>query len=135
MALKTAALSGVDVRILIPEVLDSFIVKWSTRSYLEGLLAADVKIYFYQKGFLHSKVIVADDSIASIGTANLDIRSFEQNLEVNALLYDAEIAQQLKKQFLADLKNSEPLDLVTYRQRPRLDRAKESVFRVLGPVL
>ena len=135
MALKTAALSGVDVRILIPEVLDSFIVKWSTRSYLEELLTADVKIYFYQKGFLHSKVIVADDSIASIGTANLDIRSFEQNLEVNALLYDAEIAQQLKDQFLADLQDSEPLDLTTYQQRSRFDRAKESIFRVLSPVL
>ena len=114
---------------------DSFVVKWSIRSYLEELLAAGVKVYFYQKGFLHSKVIVADDAVASIGTANLDIRSFEQNLEINALLYDAAIARQLKAQFFTDLQDSVPLVLDKYRQRPRWDRAKESVFRVLSPVL
>ncbi len=135
MALTSAAMSGVDVRILIPEASDSFVVKWSIRSYLEELLAADVKVYMYQKGFLHSKVIVADDSLASVGTANLDIRSFEQNLEINALLYDADKACMLKAQFFTDLQDSTALNLDTYRQRPRFDRVKESVLRVLSPVL
>ncbi len=135
MALKSTALSGVDVRLMIPEASDSFVVKWSTRSYLEELLAAGVKVYFYQKGFLHSKVIVADDALASVGTANLDIRSFEQNFELNALMYDADIARQLKARFMADVQDCRLLSLETYRQRPRIDRVKESVFRVLSPVL
>ena len=135
MALKTTALSGVDIRVMVPEASDSFVVKWSARSYLEELLVAGVKIYFYQKGFLHSKVIVADDELASVGTANLDIRSFEQNFELNALMYDADIARQLKARFMTDTKDSRQLDLKTYQQRPRLDRVKESVFRVLSPVL
>ena len=135
VALKTAALSGVDIRLMIAEASDSFVVKWSSRSYLEELLVAGVKVYFYQKGFLHSKVIVADDALASAGIANLDIRSFEQNLELNALMYDADIARQLKAQFMADIKDSRLLDLKTYQQRPRLDRVKESVVRVLSPVL
>ena len=135
MALKATALSGVDVRLMVPETSDSFIVKWSSRSYLEELLVAGVKVYFYQKGFLHSKVVVADDELASVGTANLDIRSFEQNFELNALMYDADLARQLKARFMIDIHDCRLLDLEEYRQRPRLDRVKESVFRVLSPVL
>ena len=134
-ALKTTALSGVDVRLMIPEASDSFVVKWSSRSYLEELLVAGVRVYFYQKGFLHSKVIVADDALASVGTANLDIRSFEQNLELNALMYDATIARQLKARFMTDAEDCRELDLDTYQRRSRTDRVKESVFRVLSPVL
>ena len=134
-ALKTTALSGVDVRLMIPEASDSFVVKWSSRSYLEELLVAGVRVYFYQKGFLHSKVIVADDALASVGTANLDIRSFEQNLELNALMYDTAIARQLKARFMTDAEDCRELNLNTYQQRPRMDRVKESLFRVLSPVL
>ncbi len=135
MALKATALSGVDVRLMIPEASDSLVVKWSSRSYLEELLVAGVSVYFYQKGFLHSKVIVVDDELASVGTANLDIRSFEQNFELNALMYDADVARQLKARFMADRQDCRRLDLEAYQQRPRLDRVKESVFRVLSPLL
>lgn len=135
LALKSTALSGVDVRLMIPEASDSFIVKWSSRSYLEELMVAGVKVYFYQKGFLHSKVMVVDDALASVGTANLDIRSFEQNFEINALMYDEGIARQLKARFKTDMQDCRLLDLDTYRQRPQLDKIKESVFRLVSPVL
>ena len=82
-----------------------------------------------------SKVIVVDDELASVGTANLDIRSFEQNFELNALMYDADVARQLKARFMDDRQDCRRLDLEAYRQRPRLDRVKESVFRVLSPLL
>ena len=86
-ALQVAALSGVDVRLLLSAKSDSFLVKWTVQSYFEYFLEAGVKIYQYPDGFLHSKVIVSDDELTTIGTANLDIRSFEQNYEVNVLVY------------------------------------------------
>ena len=86
-ALQVAALRGVGVRLLLSAKSDSFLVKWTVQSYFEYFLEAGVKIYQYPDGFLHSKVIVSDDELTTIGTANLDIRSFEQNYEVNVLVY------------------------------------------------
>ncbi|WFO17390.1 phospholipase D-like domain-containing protein [Cellulophaga baltica 4] len=110
-ALQTAALSGIDVRLLISEQADSKIVGWSVRSYFEALLKAGVKIYLFPDGFLHSKIIVSDDAITTIGTANLDDRSFEQNYEVNALIYDEVFAKLLKTDFLNDANISKKLIL------------------------
>ncbi|MCB0599393.1 MAG: cardiolipin synthase [Phaeodactylibacter sp.] len=134
-ALQSAALGGVDVRVLTPARSDNPVVKWSIRSYFQPLLEAGVKIYLYPHGFLHSKTIVADDSVASVGTANLDIRSFEQNFEVNAVIYDSGIARQLKKIFHKECWISTQLDPAAYAERPWMDRLKEGGGKVFSPIL
>lgn len=133
-AMKTTALSGVHVRLILPYNSDSIILKWSVRAYLEELMEAGVEVFFYHKGFLHSKILIADD-VASIGTANVDERSFEHNFEVNALLYDARIARELKQQLEADLVNCKQLDLEEFQKRPRRDKIRESIVRLLEPIL
>lgn len=133
-AMKTAALSGVHVRLILPYNSDSVILKWSVRAYLEELMEAGVEVFFYHNGFLHSKILIADD-VASIGTANVDERSFEHNFEVNALLYDARITRELKQQLEADLINCKQLDLETFQKRPRRDKIRESIVRLLEPLL
>lgn len=135
VALQVAALSGVDVRLLLSANSDSFLVKWTVRSYFEDFLEAGVKIYLYPDGFLHSKVIVSDDELTSIGTANLDIRSFEQNYEVNILIYEKELTQKLKHNFLKDCEISKQLNYQDYLKRPKTDRLKEGVAKIFSPVL
>jgi cardiolipin synthase len=134
-ALEVAANSGVDVRLLVSAKADSVLVKWSVRSYFESFLQAGVKIYQYPEGFLHSKIIVSDDNIVSIGTANMDIRSFEQNYEVNAIVYDPKTAQLLKKEFLSEIEQSIPLDYETFKNRPYLDKIKEGFAKIFSPLL
>jgi cardiolipin synthase len=134
-ALKTAALGGVDVRIIVPGLSDAITPKWGTNSYIEELLEAGIKIYFYKAGFTHSKVIVVDDVFSSVGTANLDFRSLETNFEVNAMIYDPEIAQTLAAQFLNDQSKSEQVFLEKWTKRPRLNKIKESFARLLSPML
>ncbi len=134
-ALQVAASSGVDVRLLISEKVDSNLVKWTVRSYFESLLKAGVKIYLFPDGFLHSKTIVLDDEIVSIGTANLDIRSFEQNYEVNAIIYDTDFAVHLKAYFLNDCKKSKTVDYAVHKNRPFRDKLKEGVAKIFSPVL
>lgn len=92
-AVKVASLSGIDVRIMIPSRSDSKIVYWASRSYIGELIEANVKVYLYRKGFNHSKLIMIDGRFASVGTANMDIRSFEDNFEVSAILYDRAITE------------------------------------------
>lgn len=134
-ALCVSALGGVDVRLLLPASSDSFLVKWSVRSYFEDLLAAGVKIFQFQDGFLHSKVIVSDDELATIGTANFDIRSFEQNYEVNVLVYEKNLAQELRNDFLGDCEKSIQLDYKEYLKRPKTERLKEGLAKIFSPVL
>lgn len=134
-ALQVAASSGVDVRLLISEKADSNLVKWTVRSYFESLLMAGVKIYLFPDGFLHSKTIVLDDEIVSIGTANLDIRSFEQNYEVNAIIYDTAFAIHLKDYFLNDCKKSKTVDYALHKKRPFGDKLKEGAAKIFSPVL
>jgi len=134
-ALKVAALSGVEVILLLPDKSDSKILKWSVRSYLEDLLEAGVRIFLYQKGFVHSKTIVSDDNFASIGTANVDQRSFNQNFEVNAVVYGEVICKQLKTHFFKDLRDSKELFHDQFYQRPIPDRLLESTARLLSPLL
>ncbi len=135
IALKASAMSGIDVRIIVPQKSDSTIVKWAVRSYFETLLESGVKIYLYLPGFLHSKIILSDDMVCSIGTANLDIRSFEQNFEVNAIMYDTKTTLQLKKQFELFLQDSEILTLEKFRKRKRLDYIKENFARLVSPLI
>ncbi|MBT8297983.1 MAG: cardiolipin synthase [Maribacter sp.] len=134
-ALEVAANSGVDVRLLVSAKADSVLVKWSVRSYFESLLKAGVKIYQFQEGFLHSKIIVSDDEIVSIGTANMDIRSFEQNYEVNALVYDRETAILLKHEFLNEVEHSRSVEYETFKDRPYLEKLKEGFAKVFSPLL
>lgn len=134
-SLKTAALSGVDVRLILPDDSDSALLKWSTRSYVEELLQAGVKIFFYKKGFMHSKVLIADDLVASVGTANVDERSFDHNFEVNALIYDEQICRKLKEQFKIDQADSKPILYEDFKLRPTKERFKESTAKLLSPLL
>lgn len=134
-ALQTAALSDVDVRLLIPKTSDSVIVKWGVRAYFEELLRAGVRIFLYENNFLHSKTIVVDDEVSSIGTANFDLRSFEQNFEVNAILYDPSIAKEMKAYFHEDCKNSTELQLDAFRERPWTDKLKEGLAKIFSPIL
>ncbi len=134
-ALKMAALSGVDVRLMLPGRPDHKMVYWASFSYLGELLDAGMKCYLYEKGFLHAKMIVADGKVASVGTANVDIRSFKLNFEVNAVIYDTGTACRLKGVFEEDLKLCRELTSEEYRKRPRLQRFRESCTRLLSPIL
>lgn len=134
-ALRTAALSGMDVRIMLPSKRDHFFVYWATQSYLENLLACGIKVYMYDEGFLHAKTLVVDGKAASVGTANLDIRSFKLNFEMNAFLYNQEVAERLVSIFEKDMESCHLLTLERYKQRPLLSRFKESISRLLSPIL
>lgn len=134
-ALKVAAMGGIDVRILMPQESDAITPKWSTRSFVSELLEAGVKIYFFQSGFLHSKLVVVDGVFSSVGTANMDFRSLETNFEVNALIYNEKIARELELQFLDDLKQSRQVLAEEWEKRPRIEKAKESFARLLSPML
>ncbi|MEG0796870.1 MAG: cardiolipin synthase [Odoribacter sp.] len=134
-SLKTAAMSGVDVRILLPYKSDSRLTHWCTCSYVEELLEAGVKIYWYKKGINHSKVIIVDGIVASVGTANMDLRSFEQNFEVSLILYDREVVKVLAGYFMEDLKESSEATIQHWKFRPKRDKVYESMARLFAPVL
>ena len=134
-ALKAAALSNVDVRIIIPEKSDAHVSKWCSLSYVEELLEAGVKIYFYQAGFIHSKILISDDVFTTIGTTNLDFRSLETNFEVNAFIYEEKFTEQVKKVFKTDLKNSREIKLPEWTQRPWYNKLRESLAHIVAPML
>jgi len=134
-ALKVAALSGVDVRIMLPEHSDSKMVHWATRSYFEELLEAKIKLYLYTKGFNHSKLIMIDGSFSSVGTANMDVRSFEDNFEVTAMIYDRTYTAELEEQFTKDLASCRNITMRKWLARKHKDNFKESVARLFSPLL
>lgn len=134
-ALKIAAMCGVDVRIMLPDKPDHFFVYWATHSYLGELIAGGVKCYLYGKGFLHAKTLVIDGKLASVGTANLDIRSFKLNFEMNAFIYDTQTAAKLQRIFELDSENCRRLTKEVYEARPLVNRIKESISRLLSPIL
>ncbi len=135
-ALKTAAVGGVDVRILCPLRSDAHFTEWASRSYLRELYQAGAKVYLYQIGFLHSKMMVSDDSLSVCGSANVDFRSFENNFEANVFIYDEGMALRMKKVFLDDQQQSISIDDVPSRIQPRFfQRLWESLTRLLSPLL
>ena len=134
-AIKISALSGVDVRIIVPGEPDHFFMEWMLSANIGLLIEYGVKIYRYGKGFIHSKTIIADGEVCSIGTANLDIRSFKLNFEVNALIYSEEFAKKQEEIFLDDQKSSRLLKKEVYDRRSRSLRIKESLIRLLAPIL
>jgi len=133
--LRLAGLSGVDVRVMIPNKPDHLFVYWASMSYIGELLKAGVRFFTYENGFLHSKVLIADDFISSVGTANLDIRSFKLNFEVNAFIYDEGVNLRLSEKFLNDLNFCKEITLEEYKNRSRMVKIKESVSRLLSPIL
>ena len=133
-ALKAAALRGIDVRIMVPQKSDTLFSHLSGQSYFKEMLKAGVKIYFYQKGFCHHKVIISDDVLCSVGSANFDYRSLETNFEISAVFYDAKVNRQLQKQFLNDLKDSVLIDYESWQKRPWYMKFITSLARLFAPV-
>ena len=134
-ALKIAALSNVDVRIIIPAKSDSIIPRWSSFSYIEELLESGIKIYFYRSGFIHSKYIIVDSIFSTVGTTNLDFRSLETNFEVNAFIYDEGFTSKMEKMFYTDLENSREIELQDWIHRPWHKKFRESIAHIISPML
>jgi len=134
-AMQTAALAGVDVRLMLPMRADSRLTHLGSCSYLADVLHAGVKVYLYKKGFLHSKLMVSDDELSTVGSTNVDFRSFEHNFEVNAFIYDAGTARRMRDIFLQDQRDCVQVFLKNWEKRPWHRKAGESVVRLMAPLL
>ena len=135
MALRNAALAGVDVRLMVPRRGDSLLADLASHSYYKEVLMAGVKIYQYESGYLHAKMVLADDDFVTIGSTNMDFRSFEQNFEINAFIYDPEVVKTMKRIFMADQQQSSRIVLTEWKRRPLWNRFWESLVRLLSPLL
>ena len=135
LAMRSAAMSGADVRLMIPMRSDSWVADHISMSYLGDVMKAGVKVYLYSGGMLHSKTVVCDDYVSSVGSANLDFRSFYYNFEVNAFIYDRSVALGLKRTFLDDAEHCHQLTWSEYCARPFLHRCLESFARLFSPLL
>lgn len=134
-ALQAAALAKVDVRVMIPRYSDSAILTYASYSYVLECLRAGIKIYLYNGGMLHSKTMMIDEDFSSIGSANIDFRSFEHNFESTMFVYSHSANADLVRQFMEDLALSERVNLSSWRNRSKVQKAKESILRLLSPVL
>jgi len=132
--LKTAALSGLDVKIMMTGVPDKLLPFWSAYTFFKDLLKAGVKIFQYQKGFLHAKTISIDGEICSIGTANMDMRSFHLNYELSTLIYDLKITQELENQFQTDLTDCLEITIEHYSRFSELFKLRNSLARLFAPL-
>jgi len=133
-ALLTASLAGVDVRLILPGKSDSPVAYWNTRSYIEEMLETGIKVYLYKEGFNHSKYLIVDDVFSSVGSANMDMRSFDLNFEIAAMIYDEDFASRLLKVFEMDVKRSNLINFDEWKKRKRTERYKESLARIFGPL-
>jgi cardiolipin synthase A/B len=135
-ALRTAALSGVDVQVMVSaRPSGNRLPDWAGNTYIEEIVAAGVRVFLYEKGYLHAKTISIDSEICSIGSANIDIRSFSINYELNAVFYSERIAKELERDFERDLEYCSEFDPQAYRSRGTALRFRDSVARVLSPLL
>jgi len=134
-ALLSAALSGVDVRLMIPRENDSMMLHLATGSYIKQCLQAGMKIFFYEAGMMHAKVVIVDDEFVTTGSTNFDFRSFEHNFEFNALVYSKEFNRKMKDIFEADMQQCSRVSLGKWKQRPLMHKALESVVRLVSPIL
>ena len=134
-ALQSAALAGVDVRLMIPRQSDSSMLRLATGSYMKECLLSGIKIYLYEPTVLHAKVVIVDDEFVTTGSTNFDFRSFEHNFEFNALIYSKELNQKMKDIFVADMEQCSRLVLSKWKQRPLSQKALESVVRLISPIL
>lgn len=133
--LIAASLSHVDVRIMIPRKCDSRLLNFASASYITQCLQAGIKMYFYEPGMLHAKMIVVDDNIASIGSTNFDFRSFEHNFEGNLFFYSPDFVNRILDIFRADMENCTRIYTEKWKHRPLWRRSLESVIRLLSPIL
>lgn len=134
-ALKTSAKGGVKVILLLPEESDSVFVHSASLTYMGELLKNDIEVYLYKKGMIHSKVMIIDEELSTIGTANMDYRSFDNNAEVNAVFFDQIVAKELKAQFLTDLGDAGKLDYLGWKNRPLRFKLIGSLGRLVSPLL
>lgn len=133
-AIKISAMSGVDVRVMIPLKPDKKFVYYATTSYIRDLLEYGIKVYLY-KGFLHSKTIAIDGKVVSIGTANMDIRSFSLDFEINVFIYNTEFSERCMKIFEEDMANSEVMTVERYKSRSIIAKILEGFSRLFSPLL
>lgn len=134
-AMKSAALKGVQVRLMIPEINDGFLTQYASRSYFNELLECNVEIFLYKKGFLHQKVIIVDHDMATIGTANMDKRSFHLNFEVNVFLLGTQSINELVEDYEGDILDSDKVEMDSYRKRGFVVKSKEAFSRLFSDVL
>ncbi|MDR2388886.1 MAG: cardiolipin synthase [Tannerellaceae bacterium] len=134
-ALQTAALGGIDVRLMLPKRSDTRVANMASHSFIGDLVKAGAKIYLYESGFLHSKVVVSDDALTCIGSANMDFRSFEHNFEITAFVYQEGFASQMKKIFVHDMLHCEKINPSHWLKRPLRQRLTESFLRLFSPLL
>ncbi|SHK80699.1 cardiolipin synthase [Clostridium cavendishii DSM 21758] len=135
-ALRIAALGGLDIRIIFPEQADHFMVNRASRTYLADLMRCGVKVYFYDKtSFVHAKTMTIDGKICTLGTANMDRRSFELNYEINCVIYDESIVQQCEEIFIEDLKKCREFTLEEYEASNKLNKFLEGLCRIFSSLL
>ena len=135
-ALKTAAVAGVDVRVMCPLTSDSHLTEWASRPYLRELHEAGAQVLLYQLGFMHSKLMVVDDALSTCGSTNVDFRSFENNFEINAFVYDEAVALRLKKVFIDDQQHCVSFAEIPHLLHPKFfPRLWESLIRLFSPLL
>jgi cardiolipin synthase len=135
-ALRSAALAGVDVRVMLSaRASGNPMPNWAANSYIADVVQAGVRVFLYEKGYLHAKTISIDSEICSIGSANIDIRSFSINYEINAVLYSERLAKKLEEDFEQDLAHCTEFDPAEYQNRNAAVRFRDSVARLLSPLL
>ncbi len=134
-ALQIAALAHIDVRLLIPRHSDSKMLTYASGSYIAEILKSGIKVYFYEAGMLHSKMMVIDDEISSVGSTNFDFRSFEHNFEANVFIYSREVNARLAEIFKSDLEKATRVSPFEWRKRPYTQKSAESIIRLLSPIL
>lgn len=135
LSLVVAAQSGIDVQLILPQKGDMAPAQWAGFSYVQTLLEAGVKVFLYERGMLHAKILTVDSSVALVGSPNLDFRSLEHNFEIAATIYSPDVVAKLNKIFFEDLLYSAPLTLSGWQMRPKVQKAKESFFRLFSPLL
>lgn len=134
-SLRIAAMAGIDVRIMIPDKPDHAFVYRATQYYARQLADDGVKIYFYHNGFIHAKTMVVDGKISSVGSANMDYRSFKLNFEINAFIYDSQVSQELEQIYEADMTHSELITPEKFDQQSLYLKFKQTASRLLSPIL
>lgn len=134
-ALQSAALAGVDVRLMIPRNPDSLLLKLASGSYIKECLQSGIKVYFYEPAMMHSKLVLVDDEFVTTGSTNFDFRSFEHNFECNALIYSREFNRRMRAIFADDQRRCTRIILSHWRRRPVVTKALESLARLLSPIL
>lgn len=134
-ALQAAALSKVDVRIMIPDHPDSRLLRYASFSYVTQCLRAGIKVYLYEPGMLHAKAMIIDESFVTSGSTNFDFRSFENNFESNLLVYDKGFNRRMRDIFFDDIKKCRKVNIESWRKRPVWQRLYESLFRLVSPIL